>query len=119
MSIYHPQYPGKRALGIITSKNFQKRPYSKFKLKENHRFKLIKIASELLLTVDFLKSTRIQPVPPMISPESLILSTLARLKLREKKHMLGIFTRAEEVGFRGTLGVIYEKLLGQIIRLFL
>lgn len=43
---------------------------------------------------------------------AIILCTLARLSPAQRNHMLGIFTRAEEVGFRGTLGIIYEKLIG-------
>jgi len=38
-----------------------------------------------------------------------ILGTLERLKAHERKHFVGIFTRAEEVGFRGALGTLYSN----------
>lgn len=44
---------------------------------------------------------------------TIILTTLARLKPNERKNMLGIFTRAEEVGFRGALGIIYDQAIGK------
>jgi endoglucanase len=40
-----------------------------------------------------------------------ILATYERLPRPLRKHLLGIFTRAEEVGFRGALGVLYQKYL--------
>ncbi|MFI5206267.1 MAG: hypothetical protein ACHQVK_04990, partial [Candidatus Paceibacterales bacterium] len=42
----------------------------------------------------------------------IILSTLARLKKSERKKIIGIFTTAEEVGFKGALGLLKDGALG-------
>jgi putative aminopeptidase FrvX len=42
----------------------------------------------------------------------IILATFARLSKKERQSMIGIFTRAEETGFRGALGFLYSKILG-------
>jgi putative aminopeptidase FrvX len=115
VAIYDPQKPALVAQGQIISKKF-------FGSKKNQF--LIKIKdSRLILHADCFgafafkgfskKGSRIiTRAADDLAGVSIILATLARLSKKERKNILGVFTRAEETGFRGALGVIYGKLLG-------
>ncbi len=115
VAIYNPQFPGERALGSIVSRKFSKKTAFQIKLKEKSPFPINENCFGAFAYSGFTKiKSRVHTrAADDLSGVTIILSTFARLKAYEKKNMLGIFTRAEEVGFRGTLGIIYEKLLGK------
>jgi putative aminopeptidase FrvX len=115
VSIHNPQFPGKRALGSIVSKKFSKKAIFQIKLKGRSHFPINQDCFGAFAYPGFSKSkSRVHTrAADDLSGVTIILSTFARLKTNEKKNMLGIFTRAEEVGFKGTLGIIYENLLGK------
>ncbi len=113
LAIYHPQFPGMRLCARSASATLDKK--KEFSIK--------------ILSKDFIpdatcfgafdypgyskKGSRITTrVADDLAGVVIILSTLSRLNSQARKSFVGIFTRAEEVGFVGALGFIFDKSMG-------
>jgi putative aminopeptidase FrvX len=115
VAIHHPKNPGFVAKGQIISRKFfgPKKNLFLIKIKKNP-FLLNSNCFGAFDYNGFVKrgSRIITRAADDLAGVTIILSTLARLKKTERKNILGLFTRAEETGFRGALGFIYKKILG-------
>jgi endoglucanase len=114
LAIYHPLHPKKVVRGRVAS--------TKLNSKGEFRVEVAKDAGVPLDSTCFgafdypgylsRKQRIVTRAADDLAGVVIILATMARLNKKQRKNMLGVFTRAEEVGFRGALGVIYKNVLG-------
>lgn len=111
-AIYHPHLFNIKTRGIFLT-NIDKKGFFKIKVL-NPQFSVTK---QCFGAFDFpafsKKKTRITTrVADDLAGVTIILSVIERLTPKLRKHFLGIFTTAEETGFKGTMGLLYSGILG-------
>jgi putative aminopeptidase FrvX len=116
VAIYHPYFPKLKISGTIISKKFSGPKKNIFTIETKETS--FPLDDNCFGAFDFpgykRKGFRIQTrAADDLAGVAIILGTFARLKSKDRKNMIGLFTRAEEVGFRGALGFLYQNLLSQ------
>ncbi len=113
MAIHHPGFPGLMGTGQVLSEPDKKERRFFIKLLSSP----FQVGTTCFGAFDFpaykfkknLLETR---VADDLAGAVIILSVIRRLSTIERKNFLGIFTTAEETGFKGTLGILKDKTLG-------
>jgi endoglucanase len=116
VAIYNPKIPNQKASGKIISAKFFGKSKNLFKIKiVSSPFEISKECFGAFAYPGFsLRKKRIfTRAADDLAGVTIILGTLKGLSKNQRRQALGIFTRAEEVGFRGTLGIIYNNILGK------
>lgn len=113
LRIHIPQFPESRIRARCLTTSLSKDRKLKLQILDGDDSRL---TSQCFGAFDFpgfsLKKTRVSTrAADDLAGVAIILATIARLKAPQKKHFLGIFTRAEETGFKGALGVLHDRLL--------
>lgn len=108
LRIHHPLHPGKSCIGRVLSKTIDRKKGGLFELRASKG--PFEIDSTCFGAFDYpgfqKRGTRIYTrAADDLAGVAIILSTLVKTK-----NVIGVFSRAEEVGFQGTLGMIYENI---------
>jgi len=116
VAIHNPESPDSPIYGTIEDRKLSKEKI--FVIKLSNKKDGINLNSKCFGAFDFpsfqKRRTRIfTRAADDLTGVVIILATFARLKASKRKFLIGIFTRAEETGFRGTLGLIYSRILGK------
>ncbi|MBK9294059.1 MAG: hypothetical protein IPM57_06375 [Oligoflexia bacterium] len=112
LAIYNPQFKNKISKAKALT-NIDKKGYLKIKIIKSN----FKISTQCFGAFDFKDYIKIKNliktrVADDLAGVTIILSTLERLNIKQRENFLGIFTTAEETGFKGALGLLYNKTLG-------
>ncbi|MDZ4677080.1 MAG: hypothetical protein SGI74_06170 [Oligoflexia bacterium] len=115
VAIYNPLLPNKVFYGKILSKKFEGQKKDTFKIQlTNAKNQVDDTCFGAFAFPGFQqKKHRVfSRAADDLAGVTIILATFARLNSSQRKNILGVFTRAEETGFKGALGIIYQNILG-------
>lgn len=115
LAIHDPRRPGEKVCGVFASQKLQQGTKRFIVEIPRHGGRLDSTCFGAFDFPAFKKKGKriVTRAADDLTGVTIILATLARLGKKERKHCLGIFTRAEETGFRGALGILHKDLLGK------
>jgi putative aminopeptidase FrvX len=118
VAVYNPRFPHAVTKGTIKSDKVHGNKDSGFLIEIGKKYRQSSILDASCFgTFDFSgyrrRGNRISTrAADDLAGVAIILSTFERLSPKERRNMVGIFTRAEEIGFRGAIGIIESGILG-------